>query len=244
MRVLGSAFVVLAIGAAGCSSTSTENAGTPHSSAATSARSSKGCDGDPIAPGRSEVTVRSGDRDRAYLRYIPRGLKRSKRAPSTVACEQPEKISVLATVSGLWDPPDCAPSKHVPVVSLHGTGDHFLPFDGGVGDRIGMLQLSPETSTGLISMATRPGAVAASTAWANRNGCRANQADDAIVDTVSRTKWTGCNAAVELYVIDGGSHTWPGSNGMAGYEGLLGPVSHAISANQVIWDFFTAHRGA
>lgn len=163
---------------------------------------------------------------------------------STVACRQPERIAVLATVSGLWDPPDCAPSKRVPVVSFHGTGDHLLPFEGGVGDRVGALGLTSETAAGLVSMAARPGAVPASSAWAARNGCDDQTVEQAVGGTVRRTSWSGCAAAVDLYVIDGGSHTWPGSNGMDAYEGLLGPVSQAISANDVIWDFFEVHAPA
>ena len=51
-------------------------------------------------------------------------------------------------------------------------------------------------------------------------------------------------ADVVLYVIDGGEHTWPGSNGMAALTDLLGPVSNAVVANDVIWEFFTAHTEA
>lgn len=162
---------------------------------------------------------------------------------STVACQQPERITVLATVSGLWDPPGCRPSTHIPVVSFHGTGDHFLPFDGGVGDRVPMLNLSGETTAGLIAMASHPGAAETSAAWADRNGCDPKPVEKSVADTVTRRAWTGCDngAEVELYVIAGGSHSWPGSDGMAAYEDLLGPVSDAVHANDLIWDFFTAH---
>ncbi|MEJ7583920.1 MAG: dienelactone hydrolase family protein [Acidimicrobiales bacterium] len=160
---------------------------------------------------------------------------------SRVACEQSERITALVTVSGLWDPPDCMPEQAVPVLSFHGTNDHFLPFEGGVGDRVGLLNLSPETSAGLVAMASRPGAVAASGAWAARNGCDETPEEQAVTEGVTRTSWAGCVAGVELYVVDG-SHTWPGSNGMAAVEGLLGPVSTAITANDVIWNFFEAQR--
>ena len=160
---------------------------------------------------------------------------------STVACERPELVTVVATVSGLWDPPGCDPGRAVPVISFHGTGDHFLPFDGGVGDRVPVLGLSAETTTGLVAMASRPGAAETSAAWAARNGCDRAPTEKAVAPTVTRRAWSGCDADVELYVIGGGSHTWPGSDGMGAYEGLLGPVSDAVGANDVIWDFFTAH---
>ena len=159
---------------------------------------------------------------------------------STLACDTSDSITAIATVSGLWDPPDCTPSRTIPVLSIHGTGDHFLPYDGGVGDRIGKLGLSPETSAGLAAMAARPGATAASAAWAARNGCAPTPKDRTIAPGVRRTRWTGCDAPVELYTIAGGSHTWPGSIGMGGYTSLLGPASTAVNANDVIWDFFAA----
>jgi polyhydroxybutyrate depolymerase len=157
---------------------------------------------------------------------------------SALACDRPDLITAIAAVSGLWDPPDCRPSQPTAVLTLHGNDDHFLPYTGGVGDRIGNLNLSPETSGGLAVMATRPAAPAAATAWAKRNGCAATPNQEAAATGVTETRWTGCRAAVELYTIDGGSHTWPGSIGMGAYESLLGAPSKAIGANGVIWDFF------
>ena len=162
---------------------------------------------------------------------------------STIACEQPHRIAVLATVSGLWDPPTCHPNRPTPVISFHGNGDHFLPFDGGVGDHVDQLSLSSETTTGLVDMTTRPGALASSQAWATRNGCTAKPIVTTIRPGVDQHRWSGCEhgADVVLDVIQGGSHTWPGSNGMGSYEALLGPTSHAIDATDAIWDFFEAH---
>jgi polyhydroxybutyrate depolymerase len=157
---------------------------------------------------------------------------------STLACDRPDLVTAIAAVSGLWNPPDCAPQSPTPVLTLHGTDDHFLPYTGGVGDRIGMLNLSSETSAGLIAMAGRPGAPAAAAAWAKRNGCDPPPEPQPVTSGVTKTAWTGCRAAVELYTIDGGSHTWPGSIGMGSYEALLGAPSTAIDANDVIWTFF------
>ncbi len=162
---------------------------------------------------------------------------------SITACGQADRIAVLVTVAGLYSPDGCRPSEPLPVLSFHGTGDRFVPFDGGVGPGAGGLGLSAETTTGLVFMASRPGAVASSQAWADHAGCADGPTDDLKFPGVMRTAWSRCDdgADVELYVIDGGEHTWPGSNGMAAYEGLLGPVSDAVVANDVIWDFFEAH---
>jgi polyhydroxybutyrate depolymerase len=161
---------------------------------------------------------------------------------SITACEQADRFAGLATVAGLFAPEGCEPTKPLPVVSFHGTGDRFIPFDGGIGSGPAGLGLSSETVEGLTFMATRPGALASSEAWARHDGCDPGPATDDAGDGVTRRTWTGCedDVAVELYAIDGGEHTWPGSTGMDGYAELLGPVSDQIDATDVIWDFFEA----
>ena len=49
------------------------------------------------------------------------------------------------------------------------------------------------------------------------------------------------NATVELYRITGGGHAWPGSVASKGIQSVIGKVTFAISANQIIWRFFRAH---
>lgn len=161
---------------------------------------------------------------------------------SIVACEQADRFAALVTVAGLYRPEDCAPSAPLPVLSFHGTGDRFVPFDGSVGSGAGGLGLSPETTAGLAFMAGRDGAVESSRAWAEGDGCETEPTEEPVADGVTRQVWGGCDdgVAVELYVIDGGEHTWPGSDGMSAYEALLGPVSDAVDANDVIWSFFEA----
>ena len=162
---------------------------------------------------------------------------------SIYTCDHADRIAVLATVSGLYSPAGCDPSKVVPVISFHGTGDRFVPYDGGVGTGPASLGLTPETIAGLVFMTDRPGAVASSTAWADHDGCGAEPAESTVNDRVTRQVWNGCRngSTVELFTIAGGEHTWPGSTGMTAYEGLLGPVSDAVDATDLILDFFATH---
>ncbi|TAK57793.1 MAG: hypothetical protein EPO22_11710 [Dehalococcoidia bacterium] len=53
--------------------------------------------------------------------------------------------------------------------------------------------------------------------------------------TVAYSECAG-DAAVVLYVIDGGGHTWPGSIDVP----RLGATTHEIMATDQIWDFFQA----
>jgi polyhydroxybutyrate depolymerase len=159
---------------------------------------------------------------------------------SIVACEQADRFAGLATVAGLYSPEGCDPAEPLPVISFHGTGDRFIPFDGSIGSGPADLGLSPETVEGLTFMAARPGALASSEAWAAHDGCDPEPAASPAAGGVTRQVWSGCedDVAVELYVIDGGEHTWPGSTGMGPYTGLLGPVSDQVDATALIWDFF------
>jgi polyhydroxybutyrate depolymerase len=52
--------------------------------------------------------------------------------------------------------------------------------------------------------------------------------------------WEPCTAgtAVELYLVSGSAHEWPGSAPpLAGHD----PPSDALDATQVIWEFFRQH---
>lgn len=161
---------------------------------------------------------------------------------STVACQTPPQFTMLATVAGLWDPPTCAANAttSVPVVSFHGNDDHFLPFDGGIGDHVDRLGLTAPTIEGLAAMATRQGARPSSEAWARRNGCGPSPRETTVSARVRRLDWEGCALPVRLFVVEGGTHTWPGNTGMRALEPLLGGVYLDLDANAEIWSAFEA----
>ena len=46
---------------------------------------------------------------------------------------------------------------------------------------------------------------------------------------------------MQLYVVDGAGHTWPGSAFAAASEPILGPATDEMDASQVIWSFFDEH---
>ena len=161
---------------------------------------------------------------------------------SITACTQTDRFAALATVAGLYNPEDCDPSKPLPIISFHGTGDRFVPFDGGVGSGPSGLGLSPETIEGLTFMASREGALPSSRDWAAHNDCEPEPDESTVADGVTLHEWSNCadRVGVELYEIEGGEHTWPGSVGMDAYTDLLGPVSDKVLATDLIWDFFVA----
>ncbi|MCX5746251.1 MAG: hypothetical protein NT062_27555 [Proteobacteria bacterium] len=173
------------------------------------------------------------DAARVYLTGISNGGAITHR----LACQRPDRIAAIAPVAGAnecaddGDPCDA----RVPVRAFHGTADPCWAYDGGDG---ACLQDDGAPKT----------AVAATMAgWAARNGCAptstdapraARDPDDGTTATL-RT-WDGCAAATELFVIDGGGHTWPGGWPYLG-EDRIGRVSHEVD-NADILDFFDAHR--
>ena len=79
--------------------------------------------------------------------------------------------------------------------------------------------------------------------WAQSDGCAAPAHLTQLTASVRRLHYDGCQggSTVELYVVDGGGHTWPGSEFSKLSESVLGPTTSEIDANQIIWDFFQAH---
>lgn len=69
---------------------------------------------------------------------------------------------------------------------------------------------------------------------------RAAPGEERAGEQVRLLRYEGCaaGAAVELYVVAGGGHTWSGATDVA----RLGATTHEISATDLIWKFFAARR--
>ncbi|HRZ82059.1 MAG TPA: hypothetical protein P5069_06320, partial [Candidatus Hydrogenedentes bacterium] len=55
--------------------------------------------------------------------------------------------------------------------------------------------------------------------------------------TTRRVAYTGCAAEVELYIVEGGGHTWPGG-GPDYPRWIVGRTARDFSASETIWAFF------
>jgi polyhydroxybutyrate depolymerase len=63
--------------------------------------------------------------------------------------------------------------------------------------------------------------------------------------SVRSTAYGRCRGGAEvvLVAIAGAGHTWPGGPPLpARILRLLGPQSHAVDADTLLWRFFSAHR--
>ncbi len=137
-----------------------------------------------------------------------------------LACELSDRIAAIAPVAGVMGIDECAPSRPVPVLHFHGTADPLVLFDGG-------------GATGFQSVEDTI------SDWAERDGCTGERQVSYEEGDARCERWDSCDqgTAVELCVIDGGGHTWPG--------GLVplaaGKTSHDIVATDRMWQFFAEH---
>jgi polyhydroxybutyrate depolymerase len=62
-----------------------------------------------------------------------------------------------------------------------------------------------------------------------------------LAEDVTRRAYVNCadDAAVVLYTIQGGGHTWPGGTPLP--EWFVGPTSSSINATSLMWEFFREH---
>lgn len=167
------------------------------------------------------------DEDRVYVTGFSNGAMISHR----IAAELSDKIAAAAPVSGSVFERSPKPKGKVPVLLIHGTADTAVKFEGGFSDRsiVSGNQSAPYTS---VKYTTEY--------WASNNDC----AKDPTVSTVgeiTRTKYLQCNEKndVEVIVISGGGHAWPG--GERGRSSADAPSTNLIATDE-IWDFFKRHR--
>ncbi len=137
-----------------------------------------------------------------------------------LACELSDRIGAIASVSGVMGIDDCAPTRPMPVLQMHGTGDYIVPYNGSPG-------------LGFESVATTIAG------WVERNACEGDPVETYQVEEVTCERYESCGEGVEveLCTIEGGGHTWPGGADVFG----AGPTTQNLSANDRLWDFFLAH---
>jgi polyhydroxybutyrate depolymerase len=145
-----------------------------------------------------------------------------------VACTLSARFAAIAVVAGEMTMPasDCRPARPVAVLVIHGSADRNLPIDGGPGARA----LAVHDVRSLAS---------AIEFWRAHNGCAAAPVTERS-GAVAWTRHPGCRDGgdVEVVVIDGGGHSWPGGDRLARF---LDPPSAALDATAEIWRFFARH---
>jgi polyhydroxybutyrate depolymerase len=162
----------------------------------------------------------------------------------TLACEDSDRIAAVAAVAGVEVVDGCDLDRPVPIVAFHGTQDPTIRYDGGLDAGVAALPLPDRPGTiGDIRPHPDLSIPRVMAWWARRSGCDASPSERRVAsDTVLVRFPCDGSAAVELYRIDGGGHTWPGRDirGTGRHVVRPGPQTPLV-ANDLIWHFFEAH---
>jgi polyhydroxybutyrate depolymerase len=166
------------------------------------------------------------DPSRIYVAGLSNGAIMAYR----LACEGPIPLAAIGPVAGDLEVPCEKPAALVSVLAIHGTADQNVPVGGGFNTK------------GFTK--TEHTSVAASLArWRAIDSCDAPQI---VRKPPLRTETSGCagGSEVELILVEGAGHQWPGSKPPPAWAArLLGldQPSTALDATAVLWAFFSRH---
>jgi len=162
------------------------------------------------------------DPERVHVAGMSKGALMAMR----FACQGRTPVAGLGIVAGSLrrqQALQCPNEAPLRVMAIHGTEDSIVPYDG----RFGLFSASATFAH-----------------WEARNGCDGDAVSEEslapVVDDGTRVRIMrndGCaeDTGVALATVEGGGHTWPGSDPIGGR--LLGAVSGNIDATTALWQF-------
>jgi polyhydroxybutyrate depolymerase len=174
----------------------------------------------------------AGEAEIDVNRVYATGMSNGGMMAYRLACELSDRFAAIASVSGPMTVDTCRPTRPVSILHFHGTADEFAPYNGGRGPKSLL-----ETEFRSVDFSVRR--------WIDANGCPRDPIEAVIFEPedalrIEKQCWGPGEEGSEvvLYTIRGGGHTWPGRVPLAAY---LGPAATAISANDILWEFFQRH---
>jgi len=177
------------------------------------------------------------DEARVYVGGLSYGAIMS----STLACTMADRFAAIGPVAGVRHPEGCEPSRPVPVLSMHGTVDPILLFNGGIGD------LGAALSGGEVRIPDGDvdldgeGYPAAMREWAEANGCGTSTDERRSEHVIDRSWDCPDEVEVRFLIIEGGGHSWPGSAAHEALERIVGPTTDELDATAELWAFYRRH---
>jgi polyhydroxybutyrate depolymerase len=155
------------------------------------------------------------------------GLSNGGMMTYRAARELSEFIAAAGVVSGVIAAEGAAPSRPVPMIIFHGTADEHILYQGGIPDKTLDYPIRNDKP---VSFAVN--------FWVKHNGCTTTPFREEKGEVIHEIYGGGKDGAVvELYTIKGGGHGW--------FGGTKAPVgdtpSGAVSATDLIWEFFKKH---
>ena len=157
------------------------------------------------------------------------GLSNGGGMAFVLSCTLSDRLAAVGMVASAQLLPFdwCKDRRAVPMIAFHGTADRTVPYHGG---------------TSWVAPVAFPDMPTWAADWARRNRCRPDPVESAVAADVTRQEYTGCadDAAVVLYTVEGGGHSWPGGGPLP--EWLVGATSRSIDATSQMWAFFRERR--
>jgi polyhydroxybutyrate depolymerase len=167
------------------------------------------------------------------------GMSNGATMAARLVCELSDRFAAFAQVSGTVAPEVVnhrGPALSTPILSIHGTGDDYAPYDGGIRHTLKgrmVLRVANGPAMGVDDWARY---------WVEANGAGADPVTTILgPDTTIRT-WRGSSPESEVvfYRVEGGGHTWPGGRRVLPAF-MFGHTTRTFDAARVIWDFISAH---
>jgi polyhydroxybutyrate depolymerase len=156
------------------------------------------------------------------------GLSNGGGMAFVLSCTLSDRIAAVGMVaSALFLPWSwCTDQRPVPMIAFHGTADRIAPYRGG------RSWVAPNPVANIPTWVAN---------WARRNRCAPEPVESVVATDVTRLEYTDCadDAAVVLYTILGGGHSWPG--GKPPPEWFVGSTSNSVDASSQMWAFFREH---
>lgn len=154
------------------------------------------------------------------------GLSNGGGMAFVLSCALSERIAAVGMVAAahFLDWSWCQQPAAVPIIAFHGTDDRATPYHGG---------------TTWVSPQAFPDIPRWTATGARHRQCDPAPNESAVTTDVTRRSYTNCAAAIELYTIRGGGHTWPGGGPMP--EWFVGANTRSIDATVLMWEFFRRH---
>ncbi len=161
-------------------------------------------------------------------RIYANGLSNGGGMSFVLSCTLSDRIAAVGMVASAqllrwgW----CTDPRPVPMINFHGTADPVTPYHGG------QTWVAPDTFPPVPTWTAN---------WARRNRCGPNPVESVVAADVTRLEYTDCadGAAVVLYTVKGGGHSWPGGKPLP--EWFVGPTSNGVDATRQMWAFFRDH---
>jgi polyhydroxybutyrate depolymerase len=164
-------------------------------------------------------------------RIYANGLSNGGGMAFVLSCTLSDRIAAVGMVGAAYSLPWswCTDPRPVPMIAFHGTADALALYHGGRSPVFPDSMVLPSIPTWTAH-------------WARRNRCGQNPVESVVAADVTRLEYSSCadDAAVVLYTIQGGGHTWPGGKPMP--ESLAGFTSNGVDATSQMWAFFREHR--